>query len=359
MFDYILRECIIVAILLYAALRLRVMIEKTGTSTAFNRVIQDLSSDTEGVSLGDSSFYVALYTDNSGQNLLSDSSYLTVEGSYIYADSSGGPGNSVTNTTTMSFSTCQNTSFSYSNEEELTKRNINSSFLCPDSLSYDIIGNQYSDISSYIKIKVKRCTGTDCQSSTAIDTAISGKSLGITLVNTYFDFDDYDEPVKTYLDDKSTFKFVSGYTKFVTLYAQQRSAEYKDSYIDVLSDPEEQEFVGVETITQDFDLESNNQDTLFEIYIRLDENQQDYSREVYSFLDVTGDLGGVFEILCIAAGFIVAYFSNPRFYYSILSNIYQVDGEKLKSSGKCKHIITAIHKFTLLSIKFLRNNQTL
>jgi len=42
----------------------------------------------------------------------------------------------------------------------------------------------------------------------------------IYIVNSYFDYDDYNEPVKTYLDDRFTYTNLPGMTKASFIYIQ-------------------------------------------------------------------------------------------------------------------------------------------
>ena len=57
-----------------------------------------------------------------------------------------------------------------------------------------------------------------------------------------------------------------------------------------------------------------------------DESSKSYERSVFSFLEVTGNIGGLLEILEIAGGFLVGICSGKMFLYSIISNLYHVDG---------------------------------
>ena len=49
-----------------------------------------------------------------------------------------------------------------------------------------------------------------------------------------------------------------------------------------------------------------------------------FERSVFGFLELTGNIGGVFEILSIIGGFLIGGFSGKMFLYSILSKLYQV-----------------------------------
>ena len=55
-------------------------------------------------------------------------------------------------------------------------------------------------------------SGIICQSPPNIDNKMKNILLNVILVNTYFDFDDYDSPVKTYMDDRYTYDLLPGYT---------------------------------------------------------------------------------------------------------------------------------------------------
>lgn len=57
-----------------------------------------------------------------------------------------------------------------------------------------------------------------------------------------------------------------------------------------------------------------------------------YERSVFSVLDFTGNLGGLFEVLEITGSIIVGLFSSKLFFYSFLSRLYQVD-----KTSKGKH----------------------
>ena len=181
-------------------------------------------------------------------------------------------------------------------------------------MNYTLQGNSYSDVYSFIQIVVKRCSGSSkWKSTTAIDNAINGLSLSFTMVNTYFDLEDYSSPVKTYLDDRINIAVTSGYTKTTVIFTQQRTSSKSDSYFSLWDTSTSDDFVGVENYSQDFDLESNNGNVLVAFVIKLDPVQQQYTRSVYNFLQFTGDIGGVFQILEILGGVLVGIFAQKLF----------------------------------------------
>ena len=50
-----------------------------------------------------------------------------------------------------------------------------------------------------------------------------------------------------------------------------------------------------------------------------------YERQVFSFMDVFGNIGGLLEIMSITGGFIVGFFSERTFLFTLLSKLYQIE----------------------------------
>ena len=69
-----------------------------------------------------------------------------------------------------------------------------------------------------------------------------------------------------------------------------------------------------------------------------DEISMEYSRSVFTFLDLTGNLGGLFEILEIAGSLIVAVFAHKIFLYSLLSRLYQIDTYEPEENNELRNI---------------------
>ena len=71
---------------------------------------------------------------------------------------------------------------------------------------------------NYVYIRIAKWSGTTsngvpCKNQTEIDQYINSNSL-LTIVSlAYYDFDDYEDPIKYYIDTKMYFTLVSGFTK--------------------------------------------------------------------------------------------------------------------------------------------------
>ena len=55
---------------------------------------------------------------------------------------------------------------------------------------------------------------------------------------------------------------------------------------------------------------------------QLDDHQDQYQRVVYSFFDMTGQIGGVYEIIAIVVGFIINAFNKRMLVYSLIGSLY-------------------------------------
>ena len=132
------------------------------------------------------------------------------------------------------------------------------------------------------------------------------------LINSYFDFDDYDSPVKSYIDDSVYTRTTAGYYKHTVIYLQKRSAERNDNYFTFWDDSTTNEFLGVNKILNDFETDSTNSKLVEFIFI-VDPEEQIYSRSVYNVLTWSGDIGGVFGILEIVGAVLVEFLSGYLF----------------------------------------------
>ena len=146
----------------------------------------------------------------------------------------------------------------------------------------------------------------------------------------YFDFDDYENPIKHYIDTKIYFKLVSGFTKQADIYVQQNQAEQSDSIFQFQPSTTESNFINVETYVPNLYLE-NKGEVVFRSYFIKDSKSITYQRSVLTFLDWWGFIGGVNEILHLAGMLVVSLVSGKTFVLSLLSALYQVN--KFENSG--------------------------
>ena len=107
------------------------------------------------------------------------------------------------------YTLCKNTDFSKASSNERTKEYINNMFYCPSSLNYTVQGNLYADAYSFIQIDVKPWSGANCKTQAEIDSFVNGKIFNLAIINTYFDFDDYTSPIKTFIDNTKQLSIIT------------------------------------------------------------------------------------------------------------------------------------------------------
>ena len=151
------------------------------------------------------------------------------------------------------------------------------------------------------------------------------------MINSYFDFEDFNKPIKTYLDDRFTFNVVTGFRSDGTVPVTQNKAEAEDAFIQV-GNPKEYEFYTVDSFRQTFT--SEDEETLVTLKFTIDAQANVYQRTVFSFLDLTGQLGGINEVLVVFGSILTGFFTEKMFNYSVLSKLYQVDNSKDNKNGE-------------------------
>ena len=139
-----------------------------------------------------------------------------------------------------------------------------------------------------------------------------------------YDFDDYDNPIKDFIDTKFYYNLQSGVTKEADIYVRQNFAEQSDSIFQLQSSSSESNFINVEDSLQKVRNADNN-GTVFQLYFLKDSKSITYRRSVLTFLDCCGLIGGVNEILNLAGMFVVSFVSSKVFVLSLLSAIYKVN----------------------------------
>jgi hypothetical protein len=94
---------------------------------------------------------------------------------------------------------------------------------------YLLQGNYYSFNFSYLELKYYKCqnttNNTNCKSQDIIDSYIDGLTLNWAFVNTYFDFNDYKQQIKYFIDDSLFWELESTKIKKCNFYVQKSEAD--------------------------------------------------------------------------------------------------------------------------------------
>ena len=92
--------------------------------------------------------------------------------------------------------------------------------------------------------------GVTWKSDTDINTLLENTYLSVFFVNSYMDFDDYDTPIKNYVNDRYTYRGIAGHRKNVKMYIKENSVELSDNIIGI-GESEEQEFISIDNEIHD------------------------------------------------------------------------------------------------------------
>ena len=120
-------------------------------------------------------------------------------------------------------------------------------FYWPKTTNFTIKGNYYDPYYSSIEVQVLKWNGTDSKgnlwkSDETIKALMSKIFLDVIISNSYFDGNDYENPIKDYMDDR-IYAFPNwGYWSVMFAYMQKNSIELKDSIYRYSPDGDNKEF---------------------------------------------------------------------------------------------------------------------
>lgn len=77
--------------------------------------------------------------------------------------------------------------------------------MCFKDQNYSLQGDFYSKHFRYIELRLYKCanssTNDGCASNEEISDYFKVRKFSVAFVNSYFDFNDYESPIKTFIDD--------------------------------------------------------------------------------------------------------------------------------------------------------------
>ena len=146
--------------------------------------------------------------------------------------------------------------------------------------------------------------------------------ITLFIINAYYDLNDYESPIHTFVEAGLLFGGINGLAKEVKFYFQNNYVEAQDDYLSIISQPTKHSYISLAAVYDSL-LTSDEEIIKFSFY--KSNHETTIERSVFTLLDLLGNLGGIFEVLSVSGSIIVAIFSNKMFYFSIFSSLYQVD----------------------------------
>ena len=175
----------------------------------------------------------------------------------------------------------------------------------------------------------------------------------VIVLSTYFDYDEYDNPLKTYVDDQDVFSINDDFATYADLKVQQNKAYLADSLF-FNYNFEEETYYNVKNRNHKTVNSALIQNSLLGIFISLDKESEEYERVVYTFLDMFGFLGGLFDFMFFCGFILTQYCTEKSYLNSVFSKLYQVKVEENREDQFIKSMMK--HQNTNEDLK--QNNNT-
>ena len=104
-------------------------------------------------------------------------------------------------------------------------------YVWPKNTDFFIRANFNSDNFEVVQITVAKCAGSNWKSASEIEAVMNTHNIDLALISSYFDFDDYDNPIHYYLQDMNVFTLVSTLGLKTQYQVRQNQATENDDII--------------------------------------------------------------------------------------------------------------------------------
>ena len=319
---------ILCVLAVYFYFLLDILINNKDTAKNTNSLVRDLFSDTTNTTIAPSnlsfSFVINNGTNDQGLIFLENRDYFNTEFKQYYKE------NGVLQSYSIPLGLCDSSTFRYGDQSQFPNFSITDTNSWPQNYNLFLLGNLHNSQYSYFEFTVRRCeNGTDpdilWKTSEEIDAVVEDLEFRFSIVNSYFDYDEYDnDPIKYFVDDRFDYRLIPDQQKFVNVYVRENEVELKDNIFRLTPSGQEKSFLSVSRVIQDLRNRGTDEQVIA-IRFEKDYDYDSYEREVFSLLDLFGNLGGLSEVCTIIGGLFVGIFADRLFNYSIISSLYQID----------------------------------
>ena len=162
-------------------------------------------------------------------------------------------------------------------------------------------------------------------------------SIELAIISSYLDFEDYDNPVHYYLQDLNVFTMTPLLSQKVEYQVKQNKVTLNDNiWLGAQGWQTETQFYSSEckqVYLSDFDQDKS----FIRFFFILDPQINQYTRTVYSFLDMFGFIGGLYGMFKTFGFFIVNYLAIKQFYSSVILKLYHVVEENVRDGSERKN----------------------
>ncbi|CAI2361144.1 unnamed protein product [Moneuplotes crassus] len=322
----------------YSIILLRTMLQRTDVSWNLNSVRENLAQDNKILEWTKDDpkfkiFWSAYKTSLIPQEDLSKA--LKAEYHHFYVDSTdytSGVTNTVfSNITNTSCDGSFNTTFDDYYNGEYNQPH------CPDLSGLGLEGStQNSKNYSYIEFIYSWCQFTECyEYSEPSRTAVNNSVLFVNVENRYVDLNDIENPIKPYFDKVYQIQYKMDRHVKIEFKLRRHEVVLEDAFFTLPWDSEPMYFNSLEDYDyQEEYLDVNDNTGRISITIIKDPIVDQHRRRVLNFLEVTGILGGLFEIFELGFGMVLGLYSSMLFKRRIYKDIQKYQ-DKFDKMEKC------------------------
>jgi len=147
--------------------------------------------------------------------------------------------------------------------------------------------------------------------------------LSLYYNNFYFDSADYNQPIKTLIDDKIWFSIMPKIRKDADMFVRRNNIKLQDDYVQI-SGEKTDSFISISGQRETIDDYDSHDLKMVRVYFRVDPIIEEYDRQIYSSGDLLAQVGGVFSFLKAIGAVLVFVFSEKLLISSLAGKLYQV-----------------------------------
>ena len=151
--------------------------------------------------------------------------------------------------------------------------------------------------------------------------------------NFYFDSDDFEQPIKRYIDDRLWFKLMHDRMKDTDVFVRKNYMVLQDDFVQVTGE-KEGFFTSVVRQRETFDTIWETEPKVLGMFFRMDKQVDMYERQVYSSGDLLAQVGGIYSFLHAIGAILVFMFSERLLVAALAGKLYQVYDDKPRKDKK-------------------------
>ena len=216
--------------LIIAIMLISTIFQRGKTAFSFNKVFRDLTYDlTKHYFAGNNETYFAIKLTGPTPEKLLDPSYFSFhvyQSNYIKTNNSQGYS---VNSTEIEYELWGE---KFPNvQKEVYDRIGLSTYICPKNTDFYVRSNFNSENFQTIQISIDKWTSNSWKSSSEISNVLKSHSVNLAILSSYFDVNDYDNPIHHYLQDKNMYFLTSSVSQRVEYKIKQNQVFLSDSTV--------------------------------------------------------------------------------------------------------------------------------